>query len=267
MGEPSLAVSGRENTELPGAKSLPSHQENAILRALARNIDSTDRGDLEPEMAAAFQPADLRERLLAIAGALRKGRVLLPVLPHEASPEGDCPSGQLPQITLEGVTRAPAVPIFSSLAALNEAVKAGLGRELSPTGSGDQHPRPLPVSARALAIAALDSPGRMLLDGTYLLPRPLLNALACADTWVPSWDNPDLLAAISRLITKTLPGAQWEIIPQVTGPDRLLVAVKPENPGLALALGALQTGINTLKNLEAAADLLEVTPVPTAENN
>ncbi len=267
MREPSLALSGRESAELPGAKSLSSHQENAILRALGRNVNPADRGDLEPEMATAFEHRDLRDRLLAIAGALRKGRVLLPVLPHEVSPEGACPSGQLPQITLKGVTHARAVPVFSSLAALNGAVKAGLATALSPAGSGDQVPRPLPVSARALAIAALDAPGRMLLDGTYLLPRPLLNALACADTWVPSWDNPELLGAISRLITKTLTTAEWEIIPQVAGPDRLLVAVDPTTPGLAPALGELQTGINALKNLEAAADLLEVTPVPIAENN
>ena len=51
-------------------------------------------------------------------------------------------------------------------------------------------PRPLPVNARALALTALNNPGRILLDGRYLLPRPLLNALASGDEWLPAWENP-----------------------------------------------------------------------------
>ena len=145
---------------------------------------------------------------------------------------------------------------------MNAAADAGLGNELASFAGAEQVPRPLPVGARALAIAALDSPGRMLLDDTYLLPRPLLNALACADTWVPSWEHPALLAEVSRLIRQVLPGAEWEIIPQIAGPDRLLVAVAPKHPGLTTALEALQKGLNALDNLDTAADLLEVTPVP-----
>ena len=257
----------RAQTKSAGTKSMPAKQENAILRALARNGNSSDKGEIEPAMTAAFKLRDLRERLKSIAAALGSGRVILPVLPHEVAPEGDCPSGQLPQIRLKGTAGALAVPIYSSLGAMNAAADAGLGNELSPPGGAEQVPRPLPVGARALAIAALDSPGRMLLDGTYLLPRPLLNALACADTWVPSWENPALLANISRLIWQVLPGAEWEIIPQIAGPDRLLVAVAPNLPGLATALEALQKGINVLENLETAADLLEVTPVPATAGN
>lgn len=245
---------------------MPTKQENAILRALARN-NSADKGEIEPAMAAAFKLNDLRERLKSIATALGSGRVILPVLPHEVAPKGDCPSGQLPQIRLKGTAGALAVPIYSSLRAMNEAADAGLGNELSPSGGAEQVPRPLPVGARALAIAALDSPGRMLLDDTYLLPRPLLNALACADTWVPSWENPALLAEISRLIRQVLPEAKWEIIPQIAGPDRLLVAVAPNLPRLATALEALQKGLNALNILETAADLLEVTPVPATAGN
>ncbi len=262
-----MAVSGRKLADVDGDKPVPARQENAILRALARNSNSADKGEIEPAMAAAFSHSDLRKRVKAIAQVLGSGRVILPVLPHEVSPEGECPSGQLPKIMLKGVTRAAAVPVFSSLKAMNEAVDAGLATALSPAGSEEQIPRPLPVSARALAIAALDSPGRLLLDASYLLPRPLLNALACGDTWVPSWENPDLLARISQVIGQLLPGKEWKILPQVGGPDRLLVAVEPQTPGLAVALGTLQAEINALKNLEIAADLLEVTPVPVAGNN
>lgn len=246
---------------------MPAKQENAILRALARNSNSADKGEIDPAMAAAFKLSDLRERLKSIAAALGSGRVILPALPHEVVPEGDCPSGQLPQIRLKGASGALAVPIYSSLGAMNVAADAGLGNKLVPSSAREQVPRPLPVAARALAIAALDSPGRMLLDDTYLLPRPLLNALACADTWVPSWENPALLAEISRLIRQLLPGAEWEIIPQIAGPDRLLIAVVPNLPGLAVTLEALQKGLNSLDNLEAAADLLQVTPVPATGGN
>ena len=257
----------RAQAKSADAKSMPVKQENAILRALARNSNSADKGEIEPAMAAAFKLRDLRERLKSIAAALGSGRVILPVLPHEVAPEGDCPSGQLPQIRLKSTAGALAVPIYSSLEAMNEAADAGLGNELAPFAGTEQVPRPLPVGARALAIAALDSPGRMLLDDTYLLPRPQLNALACADTWVPSWENPALLAKISRLIWQVLPGAEWEIIPQIAGPDRLLVAVAPNLPRLASALEALQKGLNALENFETAADLLEVTPVPATAGN
>ena len=64
-----------------------------------------------------------------------------------------------------------------------------------------------------------------------------------------------------------LPGAEWEIIPQIAGPDRLLVAVAPNLPRLATALEALQKGLNALENFETAADLLEVTPVPATAGN
>lgn len=262
-----MELTGRPYAESTGSKSLSAKQENAILRALARHSNSADKGEIDPAMAAAFKLNGLRERLVAIAAALGDGRVILPVLPHAASSKGDCPSGQLPQIHLKGASAAPAVPIYSSLGAMNEAVDAGLGNKLAPTGGREERPRPLPVGARALAIAALDSPGRMLLDDTYLLPRPLLNALACADTWVPSWENPTLLAGIARVIQQVLPGADWEIIPQIAGPDRLLVAVDPNAPGLVAAFVALQKGINALDILEAAADLLEVTPVPAQGGN
>ena len=257
-----MEISSHAKAEFAGSKSMPAKQENAILRALARRSSSADKGEIAPTMAAAFKLSGLRERLVAIAAALADGRVILPVLPHAATSEGDCPSGQLPQIHLKGASFAPAVPVYSSLEAMNEAVAAGLGNKLAPSGGREDLPRPLPVGARALAIAALDSPGRMLLDDTYLLPRPLLNALASADTWVPSWENPTLLAGIARVIRQVLPGADWEIVPQIAGPDRLLVAVDPNVPRLAAAFQALQKGINSLDILEAAADLLEVTPVP-----
>lgn len=262
-----MEIPSHAQAESADTKSLPAKQENAILRALARNSNSADKGEIEPAMAAAFKLNDLRERLKSIAAALGSGRVILPVLPHEVAPEGDCPSGQLPQIRLKGASGGLAVPIYSSLETMNEAADAGLGHELASFAGAEQVPRPLPVGARALAIAALDSPGRMLLDDTYLLPRPLLNAVACADTWVPSWEHPSLLAEVSRLIRQVLPGAEWEIIPQIAGPDRLLVAVAPNLPGLATALEALQKGLNALDNLDTAADLLEVTPVPATGRN
>ena len=262
-----MEISSPAQAKSAGSNSMPASQETAILRALARRSNSADKGEIDPTMAEAFKLSGLRQRLVAIAAALGDGRVILPVLPHEVAPEGDCPSGQLPQIHLKGASAAPAVPIYSSLAVMNEAVDAGLGNKLAPSGGREDMPRPLPVGARALAIAALDSPGRMLLDETYLLPRPLLNALACADTWVPSWENSTLLAGIARVIRQVLPGADWEIIPQIAGPDRLLVAVDPNAPGLVAAFQALQTGINSLDVLEVAADLLEVTPVPATGGN
>ena len=262
-----MELTGRANAESSGSKSLPAKQKNAILRALTRQSNSADKGEIDPAMAAALKLSGLRQRLVAIAAALGDGRVILPVLPHAASSKGDCPSGQLPQIHLKGTSAALALPVYSSLAAMNEAVAAGLGSKLDPSAGAENVPRPLPVGSRALAIAALDSPGRMLLDETYLLPRPLLNALACADTWVPSWENPALLAGISRVIGQVLPGADWEIIPQIAGPDRLLLTVDPNRPGLVAAFQALRAGINALDNLEAAADLLEVTPVPAHGGN
>ncbi|MDU6430958.1 MAG: hypothetical protein E6552_10720, partial [Sutterella wadsworthensis] len=93
-----MELTGRANAESSGSKSLPAKQENAILRALARNNNSADKGEIEPAMAAALKLSGLRQRLVAIAAALGDGRVILPVLPHAASSEGDCPSGQLPQI-------------------------------------------------------------------------------------------------------------------------------------------------------------------------
>lgn len=254
------------NSEPPSKKPVSPRQENAILRALGRSVNPTDRGDLESEMAAAFSHRDLPDRLKSIAAALGSGRVILPVLPHGISGEETCPSGQLPQVQLPGNSSARAVPIYSSLSAFEKAVTAGLAAQIA-QGETRQQVRPLPVRARALAIAALDSPGRMLLDGTYLLPRTLLNALVCADTWVPSWENQVFLTLIAQLLQETLPAATWKILPQEAAPDQLLVWVDPATPALAQSLSALQKGINTLDSLEAAADLLEVTPVPVTGGN
>ncbi len=238
-------------------------QENAILRALGRSVNSADRGDLEPAMAQALSRGNLEECLLGIAEALRFGRVILPILPHELNNQAECPRGQLPQVSLSAVTRALAVPVFSSLSTFEEAVKNGLATQMEPREDSSHPVRPMPVKGRALAIAALDSPGRILLDGRYLLPRPLLNALVCSDTWVPSWKNQHFLTLIAQLFAEKLPGSTWKIIPQEAAPDRLVVWVDPATPALAQSLNALQMGINDLYNLEAAADLIEVTPVPT----
>lgn len=250
-------------------KSLSPSQEDAILRALTRKVNPADRGDIEPNMAAAFAQSDFSECLKAIAAALELGRVILPVVPHAVTAESPCSSGSLPQLQLEKVAGVRAVPVFSCLSTFEAAIKTGLaasllnedaqGETTSPASA-----RPLPVNARALALTALNNPGRILLDGRYLLPRPLLNALASGDEWLPAWENPSFLTQISLLVEQVFPGASWSVVPRPAGIDQLLIALDPTIPDLADALNSLQNRINCLENLRESVDLLAVTPVPTS---
>ena len=250
-------------------KSLSPSQEDAILRALTRKVNPADRGDIEPNMAAAFAQSGLPERLKAVAAALRLGRVILPVVPHPVVAGSPCSSGSLPQLQLEKTAGVRAVPVFSCLSTFESAIKTGLAGSLLNEdalrdSTSPDSVRPLPVNARALALTALDNPGRILLDGSYLLPRPLLNALASGDEWLPAWENPSFLTQISLLVEQVFPGASWSVVPRPAGIEQLLIALAPTIPDLANALTSLQNRINCLENLRESVDLLAVTPIPAS---
>lgn len=224
--------------------------------------------------AAAFAPIpldNLKAVLKAIVEVFAKVRFILPVFPHQpVSKDGSCPPGTLTEICLadriantenqsDPLAKANIVPVYSDLTAFEQA-NLGIAR-------------PVPVNGRGLALMALESPGRLLLNDRFLLGRPALTAIGTGGSWLPAWEDQELLEylreSLHKISAKLLAGqADFDglqilgVIPQAVGADRLLVAVKQRDPITVQILGAFQTELLADSTVLARTDLLMITPVP-----
>jgi len=164
-------------------------------RTLSPQPFTDDPGDADPALAAALAGhAEGRVEPAGVVAALAPARVLVPVV---AVLGGDHPVGaglradtgaDMALVTMTGADGVRGLPVFTSTAALV---------------GWDPVARPVPVeSVRAALSAVAEGCDRLLLDlagpHPFVVVRPAVWALAQGRAWLPSPNDPDVVAAVER---------------------------------------------------------------------
>ncbi|GAA1650001.1 SseB family protein [Georgenia ruanii] len=241
-------------------------------RMLKPNPFAGDDGTVEPAMAAALAEADDGERVRAVVEALRTGRVLVPVVAHEH-----------PGTTDDGAVRSHDADAFRSgdraadamASAAMVSVRTPDGRAALPIFSGvaalhawDATARPVPVEATRAALSAVgETDSLMVLDpggeGTVLVPRPAVWALAQQKPWTPSWADPEL----PQLLTTALAGIAGLVGVRLERGERAeLRVVLAVRAGLSAeqlrdAVGRVSQALAEQPQVRERVDSLELYPV------
>lgn len=186
-------------------------------RAFHENPGAGDDGSAPPRLIEAirrFRAGELGAP--EVIAALHDSRLLLPLI-AERGDEGIGAHGQLVDktqelslITTAGPDGRPVLLAFTSVDAMR---------------SWNPEARPIPIEAPrvALAAAAEGTPLIVLDPNTptmFVVRRPALRAVATGDTWLPSFDDPEVLQAFLDV--------------SAGEPDLLAVQLAPGDPAAQL---------------------------------
>lgn len=168
-----------------------------------------DDGSADSHLGPALALPDEDERLRAVADALARARLLVPVVAHrdERSGEGEAVAAgargtgekqaSAAMVTVATPDGRSAMPVFSGIAALH-------------AWRPDARPIPVPGPQAALA-SVTEADGLLVLDPggpvTVLVPRPAVWAIARGQQWVPPEDDEQLRAQVSGALG-TVPGVK-----------------------------------------------------------
>lgn len=142
-----------------------------------------------------------------VIDAFRKARVLIPLLANLGE-AGEGAHGQtvdksadLSIVTVETPDQQNALPVFSSVAAMN---------------AWNPVARPVPHSATKAALAAAaEGNTRIVLDPgsptEFVIRRPAIEAIAKEIPWTPSYDDPEVAAAFDQALAGNPELAGWSI--------------------------------------------------------
>lgn len=142
-----------------------------------------------------------------VIDAFRKARVLIPLLANLGE-AGEGAHGQtvdksadLSIVTVETPDQQNALPVFSSVAAMN---------------AWNPVARPVPHSApKAALAAAAEGNTRIVLDPgsptEFVIRRPAIEAIAKEIPWTPSYDDPEVAAAFDQALAGNPELAGWSI--------------------------------------------------------
>jgi len=142
-----------------------------------------------------------------VIDAFRKARVLIPLLANLGE-AGEGAHGQtvdksadLSIVTVETPDQQNALPVFSSVAAMN---------------AWNPVARPVPHSATKAALAAAaEGNTRIVLDPgsptEFVIRRPAIEAIAKEIPWTPSYDDPEVSAAFDQALAGNPELAGWSI--------------------------------------------------------
>jgi hypothetical protein len=142
-----------------------------------------------------------------VIDAFRKARVLIPLLANLGE-AGEGAHGQtvdksadLSIVTVETPDQQNALPVFSSVAAMN---------------AWNPVARPVPHSATKAALAAAaEGNTRIVLDPgsptEFVIRRPAIEAIAKEIPWTPSYDDPEVAAAFDLALAGNPELAGWSI--------------------------------------------------------
>ena len=183
-------------------------------------------GAADPALAAALQQYAANPAMEArVASALAAARVLVPVVAVLDEEEPAAPgelrrekSTAMALATLVGTDGRKALPAFTSLATL---------------ASWDARARPVPVPARRAAESALhEGTDVLVLDVAgplpYVLPGPLLRALADGRELTPVYERPEVAAAVRELLRREPAVAAAHLLPAVGVDARLGLVLAAE---------------------------------------
>lgn len=246
----------------PSVPVLSEEMRAKWAQRLSIRVDRSDQGAILPASAAALDLSDPIERLKALSEALSHERIIVPINverhPDEAGEHHhiDPHSDDAPMFHVEQCDGGAAIVAFTSVGELH----AYMGQA-----------RPMPLDCRKVALAALvETRGRVVLNPAgerVVLPRPLVAALAQGDSWLPGWEDRELLDALLQRVSAL--GADG-----VKG-----VRLRPLDKGCALSVdiicdvsamgGGAQEQIMKLihelrsePRLQASAERVEFSPVP-----
>lgn len=155
---------------------------------LSIRVDREDTGQNLGLTVKALAHGDPVKRLKALSVALATERVIVPInVEQHPDVDGehhhiDPHSDDAPQFRMEDTLAGPGIVVFTSAEAL---------------AAYDPHARPMPLDFRKVALTALrDGTPRVVLNpatDNIRMPRPLVAALAQGDTWLPAWEDRELL--------------------------------------------------------------------------
>jgi hypothetical protein len=159
-------------------------------RSFHENLDAADDGTAPPRVIEAIRRFRARELgAPEVVAALHDARLLLPLLAVRGD-EGVGAHGQLVDktqelslVTAAGPDGRPVLPAFTSVDTMRE-------------WNASARPIPIVVPRIALAVASEGTPLIVIDPATptmFVVRRPAFEALATGQTWVPSYEDPEVL--------------------------------------------------------------------------
>jgi hypothetical protein len=162
---------------------------------------AADDGRCDPWLEAALAEPEDAKRLVAVVGALRRARVLVPIMPSAPGDDGagaradgpgsagDAHAGSA-VVRVAGPDGRSVLPVFSSMEALYR---------------WDPGARPVPVPAPQAALAsAAEADGGLVLDPAgpvpVVVPRPAVWSVAQGRDWRPSPEDAEVRAAVEQVL-------------------------------------------------------------------
>jgi SseB protein N-terminal domain len=231
-------------------------------RTLTPQPFAGDDGRADPRLAAALADGDEE----ALASALAKARVLVPVVAVLADEGGDRPAPAGPTrlpadknadmavATLVGPGGRKALPVFSSLDTL---------------AAWDDAARPVPAEGPRAALSAVgDGCDALVVDPAgprpRLVRRPLVWALAQGRRWVPPARDRDVVAAVDAAADGVpgIHGARCQAGER--GDLAVLLAVRPglDADGLSAVVGVFRDRLAASELLAERVEGLEIHVLP-----
>lgn len=200
-----------------GLPELSDEQRAKWAERLQRRVDRSDSGQEQPLTAAALAVPDPVERLLAVGRALEEEKVIVPINVEQHPDDSgehhyiDPSSDDAPRMSVVQVGDRRGIAVYSSAERLNAA---------------DPQARPMRVDFRKVALAALVESGGCVIMNPHaqavVMPRPMVAARAQGDSWLPGWQDEELLGELAEI-------ARSQNDPRIQG-----VRVLPEANGAAL---------------------------------
>lgn len=240
----------------PGTDSAGVPWEGRDLRP---NPFAGDTGESDRELLAAMRAAagsTSAERHRAVAAALAPARLFVPIvaMPGETETTGAGltadKSADMAMVTVAAPDGRRTVPAFTSVALLV---------------AWSDEARPVPVEAVRLMLSAVSEEAQLVIvdpgtDHAYLVRRPAVWAIAQGKPWTPSWDNPDVEAALERAAADIAPIRRVACRPGTDTEARieLTVAAGLDRDGLADVLTRYQNALERSTVIAEGIDSLTI---------
>lgn len=194
-------------------------------RSFEENPHAGDDGSADPGLMAALLRFRAGEGSQAeVVDAFRASRVLIPLI-AEKGEEGVAPSGlgvdktqELSIVTVAAPDGRRVQPVFSSVESMSR---------------WDATARPIPVEAVRVALAASAEDTDMIVldpasDTEFIIRRPAVWAIAQGQPWEPSFQSPEVFAALQESVGHELAVIDVAVAPgdpdaRLRGPELVVV--------------------------------------------